>query len=109
MAALIAKQGDSKNAQRRYYLGAIGIRKDGVVVGASNLCVTHKCPEAHAEYRTTKMLTPGSVVFVCRINKQGNWMLARPCKDCQQVMRNKGVIKVYFTIKEDEYGVLRLN
>ena len=89
-------------------MGAVGIRNDGVIVGASNICCTAKCPEAHAEYRTAKMLTPRSVVFVIRINKTGEWMLAKPCNNCQQFMRHKGVIKVYYTIRKEEYGVMVL-
>jgi tRNA(Arg) A34 adenosine deaminase TadA len=108
MAAIIAQQGDAKNAQRRYPMGAVGIRNDGVVVGASNLCCTYKCPEAHAEYRTTKMLTPNSTVFVIRLNKAGDWMLAKPCNSCRRFMKNKGVIKVYYTISNGEYGVMVL-
>lgn len=108
MAELMARQGDCKNATRKQMLGAVGIRNDGVVVGASNLCCTAKCPEAHAEYRTTKMLTPNSVVFVVRLNKRSKRMLAKPCRGCRQFMKNKGVIKVYYTINEEEYGVIRL-
>lgn len=109
MATLIAQQGDSKNAKRRYLLGAVGIRQDGVIVGASNLCCTAKCPEAHAEYRTARMLTPDSVMFVIRLNRKGHRMLAKPCDSCQSYMRNRGVRKVYYSINEDAYGVLRLS
>ncbi len=108
MATIIAQQGDSKNAKRRYLLGAVGIRQDGVVVGASNLCCTAKCPEAHAEYRTAKMLTPNSVMFVVRLNRRGQRMFAKPCESCRRYLRNKGVIKIYYTINNDEYSVMNL-
>jgi len=109
IAKLIAiNQGDSKDASRQYRLGAVGIRNDGVLVGASNLCVRHPCPEAHAEYRTAKMLTPKSVVFVVRISKSGEYKNAKPCFGCRQYMKFRGVSKCYYSISEKEYGVLVL-
>lgn len=107
MAKLIAQQGDSKDARRRQRLGAVGIRNDGVVVGASNLCNRTQCPEAHAEYRTCKMLTPKSIVFVVRVNRKGKLAMAKPCQNCQTIMKAKGVIKCYYST-EDGYAVMNL-
>jgi hypothetical protein len=109
MAQLLASQGDSKDANRRYRLGAVGVRTDGVVLGCSNLCVREKCPEAHAEYRTAKMMTPNSTLFVVRIGRQGEWRIAKPCQTCTSYMKNKKVKRVYYTISPGEYGVIKLS
>jgi len=109
MAQILASQGDSKDANRCYRLGAVGVRTDGVVLGCSNLCVREKCPEAHAEYRTAKMMTPHSTLFVVRIGRQGEWRLAKPCSTCMSYMKNKQVKRVYYTISPGEYGVIKLS
>lgn len=102
---------------RDFYLGAVGIRNDGAIVKASNGPVVmidsdrkSSYPAAHAEFRLSRKLDKGSIVFVCRI-KKGNksFGLARPCKDCQRKLAAKGVKKVYYTINDHEYGVLFLN
>lgn len=105
MAKIVAYQGDAKNAKRQHRLGAVGIRSDGVIVGASNLCSRNKCPEAHAEFRVCKMLTPRSVVFVVRINRKDEFVMAKPCKSCQQQMKMRGVKRCYYTTY-DGWGVL---
>ena len=93
LAKLIALRGDSKDANRRYRIGAVGIRNDGVIVGASNICTRKPCTNAHAEYRTSKMLTIDSVIFVVRIGRDGKLRLAKPCKKCQKYMRFRKVKK----------------
>jgi cytidine deaminase len=105
---IAATQGDSKNAHRQHRLAAIGLRNDGVIVGASNLCCRHKCPEAHAEYRVTKMLTANSTVFVVRVNRNGQLAMAKPCHGCQSYMKNNGVRRCYYSINDTEYGVIIL-
>jgi tRNA(Arg) A34 adenosine deaminase TadA len=83
---------------RHHRLGAVGIRSDGVVVVARNSPVQQRMPQAHAEARLAKKLTPGSIVFVCRKNKvNGDNALAKPCPDCVRVLRSVGVSKVYYT------------
>ena len=87
IAELTAEMGDCKEASRSYRLGAVGIRRDGVMVAASNIAVRQPTGEAHAEYRLCRKLTPQSVVFVVRLTKNG-WGMARPCKKCAQALAN---------------------
>lgn len=92
--------------RRRYRLGAVGIRNDGVIVKSKNIPNILPEFEAHAEVRLCKKLTPGSVVYVVRIDSKNKLVLARPCKNCQRVMRLKGVKKCYYSISEKEHGVI---
>jgi len=107
----IAKQvaGLEKSGYRRKYrLGAVGIRSDGVIVSASNLVTPAPNQRCHAEYRLSDKLTPKSVVFVVRIDRENNFTLAKPCVNCEGKMRNIGVSRVYYSISNKEYGVLYL-
>jgi len=96
MAKLIAYQGDAKNAKRQHRLGAVGLRNDGVIVGASNLC--NRC----------NMITPNSVIFVVRINRKDEFVMAKPCQSCQRYMKVKGVRRCYYST-DDGYGVIKFN
>jgi len=109
----------SKKDRRSFYLGAVGIRNDGAIVSATNgpavMIDDNKgrkksFPQAHAEYRLARKLDVGAVVFVCRVKRGSKKIgLARPCGDCQRILRAVGVKKVYYTINSYEYGVLYLN
>jgi tRNA(Arg) A34 adenosine deaminase TadA len=116
MAAILAT---AKKDNRQFLIGAVGIRRDQAVVGFSNLIVRmgedvnsskKSFPPAHAEARLAKKLDKGSIVYIIRVKKIDNsYANARPCPDCQRVMRSRGVKKVYYTIGSNEYGVMDLN
>jgi tRNA(Arg) A34 adenosine deaminase TadA len=108
LARQVATKGDTHEVSRQYRLAAVGIRTDGTIVASSN--VPHRTPEprAHAEARLTKKLDWGSTVYVVRIQSDGRLATARPCKKCQNAMRLKGVRRCYFSVSENEYGVLEL-
>ena len=89
-------------------MGAVGIRKEGTLVIASNVVTRHPTPSAHAEARVTKKLNDGSTIYVVRISRKEKLCLARPCKSCRTTMRNRGVKRCYYSISENEYGVLDL-
>lgn len=102
---LAAKVADAKDDGRSFKLGAVGYRKDGVIVASPNA----PCPvperQAHAEYRVAKKLDYSSVVYIVRILRaNGSRALARPCPDCQRMLISKRVKKVYYTIDEYSYG-----
>lgn len=92
---------------RRYRVGAVGIRRDGTVVYAWNGSVEVPTPCMHAEARLVKKLDWGSTVYVARTRKDnGKMAMAKPCKDCERVLRQRGIKRVEYTINEHEYGVL---
>ena len=103
-AILAASSKDKKN----FFLGSIAVRKDGLLVQATNLTSPeNKTPTAHAEVRALKKAGWGATLWVARVTKEGVWALARPCPTCQAFIENKGVKKVYYTIGPNEWGIWR--
>lgn len=99
-AASIALKGQPK---REHLVGAVGIRADGALVWSYNGSVIGgKEPKAHAEARLSKKLDKGSVVFVVRVNRNGKWLLSKPCLDCEKRLKSKSVEQVWFTNKTGE-------
>lgn len=103
------------NDFREFKLGAVGIRSDGVLIASANGSAMistadrrHYSRECHAEYRLSRKVDKGAVVYVARINIFGNYKNARPCKTCENALRSRGVKKVYYTLSNNEYGVMIL-
>ena len=97
-----------KRDDRRYFLGAIGIRSDGVLVCSYNGAPKEPCAEHHCEFRLTRKLDKGSVVYISRTLSDGTPALSKPCYTCELALRSAGVQRVYYTISIDNYGVLEL-
>lgn len=94
---------------RQFLIGAVGIRKDGVIVCAYNSPTQSPEPCAHAEARLARKLDYGAVVYVARHGKgSGDWAMAKPCADCERTLRSKGVKRVYYTIVPNEFGTMYL-
>ncbi len=103
-----------KDDARDHRLGAVGIRSDGVVVAAFNGTgyngkSSKPFPPMHAEARLARKLDFYSTVYVARQMRKQGLGLARPCAACQRALRRKRVERVYYTISDDEYGVLELS
>ncbi len=92
---------------RHHRLGAVGVRRDGTIVSSCNIPNREPEPQAHAEARLTKKLDRGSVVYVVRVARSGKLMTARPCRACRRTMKNRGVHKCYYSITENEFGIIR--
>jgi tRNA(Arg) A34 adenosine deaminase TadA len=106
LAKRVAIKGDDC---RQFRLGAVGIRRDGTIVASRNIPNREPEPQAHAEARLTKKLDHGAIVYVVRVARSGKLTIARPCKSCRRAMKHRGVTKCYYSINENEYGVIRLN
>lgn len=100
--------------KRNFWLGAIGIRHDGVSVssknGASAFSVSvetyHLTPNSHAEGRVLRKLGKYGIVYVARVLRQDRSLaMARPCSMCQIRLRAYNVRKVYYTIDNNHYGI----
>lgn len=99
----------NKEDKRTYLLGAVGIRSDGVMVKSFNGSTVYPVPAAHAEQRLSRKLNVGSVVYVARIRMgDGKFALAKPCKNCQNVLRSRGVKRIYYTKNSKEFGIIDL-
>ena len=107
VAKKAAKLGSSKDASKKYKIGAVGIRKDGIIVTSSNISTKHPNKLAHAEARLVKKLDMGAVVYIVRIDSNGCFKLARPCSACFRKLYNNGVLKCFYTINNKEYGVIK--
>jgi len=109
MAAKVAKYNPNRNDSRSFCLGAVGLRKDGVIVTARNIAATNIIPTHHAEARLVRKLTSNSTVWVARVLRStGEWTLSRPCINCQSLMKVAGVEKVVYTINSNEWGTIEL-
>ena len=109
MAAEVAKDNPERYDNRSFYLGAVGLRNDGVIVTAKNIASKDVVPTHHAEARVVRKLTPNSTVWVARVSRcTGEWTVSRPCASCQRKMRSVGVKKVIYTIAPEEWGTIQL-
>lgn len=102
-----------KNDPRHFWLGCIGIRRDGTMVTSQNAAVYSSSPTvyqpislAHAEGRVLRKLGKGGTVFVARVSKLNYTLaMAMPCEMCQTKIRAANAERVYFTINDREFGL----
>lgn len=112
-ASQIAVPNDG-NDKRNFWLGAIGIRNDGVSVSSKNgasafsasVETYHLTPNSHAEGRLLRKLGKYGVVYVARVSRKDRSLaMARPCSMCRIRLKANRVIKVYYTIDQNHYGI----
>ena len=102
---------------RGFWLGAVGIREDGVIVQSRNGAVNcssmtdyQLIPGAHAEGRVLRKMGRGGVIFVARVAKKDRaFVMARPCPTCRVRITSAKVEKVYYTIDHNHYGIWFVN
>ena len=112
MAAKISLPSDV-NDPRNFWLGCIGIRKDGAMVSGKNGAVHsdssaeyRTIQTAHAEGRVLRKLGKGGTIYVARVSKLTRRIaMSYPCVHCQAAIRSRAVKKVIYTINEFQYGV----
>jgi deoxycytidylate deaminase len=104
-AALVSRL---RKDDRRFYIGAIGLRSDGTKVKACNGNPKEPTREHHCEYRLSRKLDRGAIVFLARTLASGQYGSSRPCHHCEKALRSCGVSKVYYSIGNEEYGCLQL-
>src|SRR5512139_371569 len=104
MLNLAAEVSRSRQDDRRFCLGAVGLRADGVTVWACNGNPKEPDFHHHAEFRLSRKLTKGSDVFVARTTADGKWALAKPCNDCLKRLQVCKVSTVYWTVGQDSWS-----
>jgi tRNA(Arg) A34 adenosine deaminase TadA len=97
-----------KRDRRTFYVGAVAIRSDGVMVRARNEAVHIPAPTGHAESRISRKIGPGATVYVARSTRNGELAMAKPCSRCMAIMKSHHVKKIYYTISNEQYGVIEL-
>lgn len=106
IAKTAALNGDNKEVTRQYRIGAVGIRRDGATVVSNNVPSRLQEPAAHAENRLCRKLDRGAIVYVVRLRRDGGLAMARPCGNCREIMKVRGVKRCYYSINNNEYGVI---
>lgn len=100
----------NKQDRRSFIFGAIGLRYDGKMVTALNGPTKTPEKQCHAEARLARKLDVGSEIYVARVLiSTGELALAKPCKNCQRILRSVGVRRAYYSIAPNEYGVVDFN
>lgn len=103
---IASKLAFSRRDGRSFFLGAIGVRRDGKIVHAINGSSKIPTRQAHCEYRLSTKLDVGSIVYLVRIRRDGLLGNSKPCHNCQKALRTVGVKRVYYSIQNNEYGVM---
>ena len=97
----------TSDIKRKSFMGAVAIRKDGVLVKSRNgLTIRPDCKSlsAHAEIRVLRKAGYGATVYVARVNKSGQFAMAKPCVYCMASLRSRGVDMVYWTVSNNEWN-----
>ncbi len=103
---LQSKHNNDSLIRPHFRLIALGLRKDGALVKSVNSPSQHPDRKCHAEYKLCKKMDFGGEIYVARVLYQNNQFgMARPCPNCQKVIKSRGIKKVYYTIDKDSYGV----
>lgn len=117
-AGELAKPSDYGSDTRAFWLGCIGIRKDGAVVSSRNGSIhnmfsndivdvkSERSCEYHAEGRALRKMDRGGILYVSRVSRKNKaFAMARPCPLCQARIRAKKIEKVYYSISNNQYGI----
>jgi len=92
---------------RKAFVGAVAIRKDGVIVASRNSGIKDpfaRCPSVHSEAKVLRKAGYGSIIYVARVKRDGSLALAKPCDTCYYFLKSMKVEAVYYTISNDEWG-----
>jgi tRNA(Arg) A34 adenosine deaminase TadA len=101
----------SGDEARSFVLGAVAVRnRDGVIVRSTNGSAYFPYGPAHAEARVLKKAGKHAVIYVARVSRRdGKLTMSRPCSGCQELMKSLKVRKCFYTISENEYGIIEFD
>lgn len=94
----------SKTKKKHHYLGCIAQRADGSFVYSTNSRAISKSPSVHAEAKVLKKAGVNAILWIARVMADGSWGMAKPCGDCEKLIKKYKVKKIYYTIDKNEYG-----
>jgi len=71
------------------------------------------CLSTHAEMDAVlrargKLDLRGTKIYVVRIKPSGGLGMAKPCEICEHVLFNYGIRRAYYSINDNEYGVMKV-
>lgn len=104
----IAKELSKKSDHRRYHLGCVLVYKNKIIGKGTNQNKTH--PKSnhpyhhlHAEVvaildaKSKKNDLKGCTCYIYRESVSGKIGMSKPCKYCQQMLKDHGIKEVYYT------------
>ena len=103
LAAQVARL---KVDSRCFYLGAVAIRGDDVMVSAYNGAPKFPCPRHHCEARIARKLDRGATVYLARVSADGHWANSKPCIHCESMLEQAYVKRIYYTTAPNEWECL---
>ena len=53
-------------------------------------------------------VTSGADVYVCRINREGEFRISKPCSMCHAALKHVGVKRVYYTTNNNTFEMYKL-
>ena len=56
----------------------------------------------------SRSVTSGSDLYVCRINKNGEFRYSKPCSMCHDALKHVGVKRVYYTTNDNTIEMYKL-
>ena len=69
-------------------------------------------PTQHAELGVIlgidRKMTTGSTIYVCRIDKKGDYQRSKPCEMCYTAMKYVGIKKIVWSIDNKTCGTFRI-
>lgn len=45
------------------------------------------------------------ILYVCRVNKKGEWAMSKPCSGCSSCIEAFGIDKIVYTVSSDKYQI----
>ncbi len=55
-----------------------------------------------------RAVTTGADIYVCRVNKQGQFRNSKPCAMCHEVLKHVGIRRVYYTTGDNTVEMYKL-
>lgn len=107
----------------RFRLGAVLARRGKVLsTGYNQMRKTHPLMRKHsneefelglhAEVHACIGVSAGDLhgadVWVARVCRDGKLAIAKPCSVCQRFLRSVGVNRVYYSMDDGHYGVMKI-
>lgn len=119
----IARKSALCSAQSDYKHGAVLVKGGSVINTSCNknrrvsfgtrFCTEHEgTATLHAELGAIlgldRSITEGASIYVCRVGKDGELRLSKPCSMCHQAMTFVGIKKVYWSVDTETCAVAKL-
>lgn len=64
--------------------------------------------EIGAILRIERTVTTGSTLYVCRVDKRGDFQRSKPCYMCYTAMKHVGIKRIVWTINNKECGMFKI-